>query len=616
MHKESRKDDEFTIEEPHDSDVAEDLDQQDTEETSIEEHDDPEDDSTNIGELNDTDEPLPEDHQSDKVQDSESSAGHSSVSTTNKTNNPVHFKDKVKMLAKKWWNNKKYRYGTFAGMAVLLVILATIPASRYFMMNSIGTRAKASVVVYDEESNNPLKNVNVTIGTQTVVTDAEGRASLDKLKLGRHQYRIQKRAYAERDTKITIGWGSNPLGNINIKPIGAQYSFVIKDWLSGKAVGKAEASAGDFDAIADESGKLTLVVDASSDENLEVTIKAPGYRDEKRKAVQSDSASVAIAMVSDRKQPFITKRSGKYDLYKIDVDGKNEKLVLAGTGIEKDDIGIFSHPTQEIAALISTRDNVRNRDGYLLATLTLVDLKDNSTETIAQSEQFQVLGWSGDSMVYVQIASGASAGNPKRQRLIAYDYKKDENTELASSNSFNDVLLVGNSVYYTQMNNYQPSSSSVGLYRYTIDSKNRTTLLEREAWNIFRTSYDKLDVSAGDEWYQYKIGDTRAFRQSNQPANLKSRQYVDNPKSEKSIWVDERDGKGALILYDVVSGKDSLLKQQSGISNPVRWLNKNTLVYRVTTPQEIADYVINIDGGESKKIRDVTGTYSVGRWYH
>ena len=113
-----------------------------------------------------------------------------------------------------------------------------------------------------------------------------------------------------------------------------------------------------------------------------------------------------------------------------------------------------------------------------------------------------------------------------------------------------------------------------------------------------------------------QIGESTAKKESNQPSNLTSRIYSDSADGARSLWVDQRDGKGVLVLYDKDSDKEKALVSQAGLENPVRWLNNTTLVYRIHTPQETADYVLSIEGGSAKKIRDVTSTYGVDRWYH
>ena len=521
------------------------------------------------------------------------------------TDKPESFKEKLKRLYQQWWDNKKLRYATFAGFGVFVLLIGAIPPSRYFMLNAVGVRSRASIVIMDDSTDRPLKNVQVTLGKQTAKTDTSGKATFTKVRLGRQTLKVEKRAFAATTKAVTIGWGSNPLGNSQIHPVGAQYVFYASDWLSGKPVATAEASSGEFDAVADKDGKIVLTIDASDDEDLDVTVRAKDYRDESVKLDLGNKAQLDVKLVTKRKEAFISKRSGKYDLYKIDVDAKNEQLVLAGTGNENENLSLVSHPTDEEVALVSTRDNTRNKDGYLLSTLTVIDLDDNSTDSVTQSEDIRVLGWSGDRLVFVQVVAGTSAGNPKRQRLVSYDYKTDEKLELASSNNFNDLTLIGNTVYYAPGNLYNTGVAN-HFYSQRVDGANKTSLLEGEIWNVFRTSYDELTLSGNDTWYSYSIGDTKATRRSGAPTNLQDRTYTNSPDGKNSLWVDERDGKNTLLLHNIQDDSDKTLKAQAGLMSPIRWLNNTTLIYRIQTPGESADYVMSINGGEAQKIRDVT----------
>jgi len=526
------------------------------------------------------------------------------------------FNEKIKRFFKAWWENRYARWGTIIGLVLTIIILAIVPNSRYFFLNMFGVRGSVSLSVLDDSTQLPLKNIQVKIANQTGQTDSEGNLKLNRLKLGKTQLSIEKRAFATKTIPITIGWGSNPMGNITIKAIGAQYIFTVSDFLSKKAIDKAEATSGEANAIADKNGKITLTIDTAEigDDDLSVTIKATNYRDEKLKLDTNAKTEQKVDMVPLRKQVFISNRSGKYDVYKIDVDGKNEELVLAGTGNERSDMTLVPHPSDETVALVSTRDNLRNKDGYLLSTLSLINLGDNSAKSVAQSERIQIIGWIGDRILYVQIAAGASASNPKRSRLMSYDYKTSDKQEIASANYFNDVILVAGNVYYASSTSYQ--NETVGLVRSSADGKTKKTIINQEVWNIFRVSYEKLVLLIAQSGYDYKIGDDAPTKLAQLPANPRSRVYVDNVGSKHSLWVDQRDGKGVLLDYDVTNKTEKTLKTTSGLNTPIRWVSANTLVYRVHTNQETADYVLNIDGGEARKIRDVYNSSGIDQWYY
>lgn len=529
---------------------------------------------------------------------------------------PVGFFGKAKQFAKDWFSDPTKRRATIGVALVLLVAAAVFPNSRYFVLNTVGIRSSASLKVIDEGTQQPLKNVTVNIQGQTAVTNEEGTATLSKLKLGKTEVTVERAAFAPTTKPYTLGWGSNPLGDFSLTPVGLQYKFNAKDFLSGQPIQKAEAISGPFSAFANEQGEIVLTVDTKEDQDVQISIRAEGYREENLTAKANDKEAKEVKMVPARKHVFVSKRSGKFDVYKIDADGKNEELLLSGSGTEREDMVLAGHPDRDIAALISSRENMRNEDGYLLSTLYLIDTNTGEKTSLGRSERFQIIGWIGDRLVYAKIIAGASGDNPKRQRLMSYDFVNDNSTEIAATNSFNDVLVAKDKIYYAPSGAYQ-KGINVGLFVVDADGGNKKVLVENETWNLFRTGYDELTIAVGKAWYKYQIDSTEAPSALNgAPADPKSRVYVDNGDGSQSLWVDTRDGKGVLLAYDTTSKEDKNLAAQSGLSNPTRWLNNSTIVFRVNNDQETADYVVSLSGGEPKKLTDVTNTAGVDKWYY
>ncbi len=521
---------------------------------------------------------------------------------------------KCKHALKTWWNNPKARWGTIAGVAAALLIIGIVPPSRYFVLNTVGVRSGASVLVLDTSTRQPLKNVQVSLANQTAKTDSDGMARLSDVKLGATELKIERYAFAPHGRRVTVGWGSNPLGDVQLTPTGAQYTFKVTDFLSGKPVAKAEATSGEAEAIANDEGEIVLTLEGSDAETIPVVITASTYRDEIVGLNPADKATRDVQMVPARKHAFVSKRSGKFDVYAVDVDGRNERLLLAGSGFERDDIVVAPQPEGDLVAVVSTRDNLRNREGYLLSGLGIVNSQTGEMVNVAQSEKIQLVNWQGDRLVYVQIAAGASASDPKRQRLMSYNYETGQAQELAASNYFNDVLSAKGAIYYAPSDAHQAAQPA--LYKVNPDGSGYQTLLNRSVWNIFRTDYNNLSLSVGQDWYAYRLGEPQAGRVSGPPADLKNRLYRDNRDGQHSLWVDNRDGKGVLLEYNVTAGSDAILRSQSGLSNPVSWLNDRYVVYRIHTDQETADYVLNLNGGEPRKIGDVTNSRGIDQWYY
>jgi len=512
------------------------------------------------------------------------------------------------------WANPASRAGIIVGAGLLLLLVSILPATRYAILNTFGVRASSSVKVIDKNTRQPLKNVTVSLRDKTVLTDQDGVARFSALKLGKTEQTVTKRGFAELKRTQTLGWGSNPLGETELTATGSQFVFKLTDFLSAKPIAKAEATSGEFSAFSDDKGEINLVVD-SDDESVEVVITAVGYRSETVTFSANDQAEKALSLVPDLPQVFVSRRSGKYDVYKIDADGKNETKLLAATGKERDDMVLAAHPTQNYAALVSTRDNKRNKDSFLLSGLFVINVADGSNKKVTESERVQLVDWLGDYLIYVQVTEGTSAANPKRSRLMSYNAHTDTARELAAANYFNDVYAAGGIVYYAP-SSYAVTASSAKLYKVNADGTSSQKIFDQEVWSILRADYDTLQLSVGQDWYELKLGATSTTK-GTPPANpYDDQSFEDDAKRTRSLWVDERDGKGVLLVRSSSDGKDTTLQTLGGLVEPLRWLNNQTVVYRIVTNSETADYVISTEGGEAKKVTNVTNTGSAESFYY
>jgi hypothetical protein len=513
---------------------------------------------------------------------------------------------------KSFLKSKKFFLIIFWLLLIAAAAAMIVPTSRYYILNAFGVRASTSMRVVDAKTTQPLKDVEVLIDGQSAKTDRDGEATLHEIKLGKHTLSIKKPAFAEISRQQTIGWGSNPLGNTELKPVGAQYRFVLTDFLSDKPLPRAVVASGEASASANKEGEAVLVVEETDQEAIEVSITADNYRQETVKVSPDKQQLREIAMVPSRKHAFVSQRSGTYDLYKVDVDGENEELVLAGTGTEsEDDLILVNHPTEEVAAFVSIRGEARSSEGDMLSTLQVIDLGSDKSTKVVSSARVQIVDWVGDRLIYVKEQSDKKLEDPARHKLMSYDRSTGEDTTLASANYFNDVSVAKGVVYYSPAG----SAKNVGLYTINVDSSGKSRITKEEAWNIFRTSYDNLKVSLGQRWYDYNLDNGSFNRADGPPSTLKSRVYYDSPDRTKSLWSEDRDGKGTLIVYDHDARADEIILSQGGLKNPLRWLDDRHVVFRLSSTQETADYALSLDGGESKKITDVTNVTGIDRWY-
>lgn len=524
-------------------------------------------------------------------------------------------KGKLRRLLAACRRHKKACWTAILIIVMILVGLAIYPTTRYIALNTVGVRSSAMVTVIDNGSRQPLKNVNVQLHNAQGVTDDNGTVTLYNVRLGETNLVVSRRAFAPLEKTVTVGWGSNPLGEIILEPKGLQYTFIAKDFLSGKPIEKVEAISGDASAFSDKDGKIILTLDTTSDEPVEITLKADGYRTEKLTETSEGTVDKPLNMVPATEQAFISKRSGKYDLYKVYADGQGETLVLPGTGFERDDITLVPQPTGENVALVSTRDNQRGADGTLLSTLNIVTLADGKLKKLDTADRIQVVGWIDNTIIYIVVSETPSSGT-KKQRLVSYNLNNNQKLDITSATYFNDVLVAGDKVYYAAATEADAAPGTTGFFMTDASGVNTKKLLDKEVWSVVRSNYDTITFSSGKDWFEYKLGSPQPSSINGAPADQKTRVYTNNPSNTQSLWVDERDGKGVLLSYDLVTKADKILVGQSGLSYPVRWLNDTTAVYRINNDSETADYVISVNGGNPKKIVNVTNTAGIDKWYY
>jgi hypothetical protein len=506
-------------------------------------------------------------------------------------------------LLARWWHSRVARGLTFLLLFAGIIALCGVPKTRYYMLNEAGVRSSASVIVLDNTTQLPLKGVRFIIGGQEAVTDTTGRAQLHNLRLGPQTLHIEQIGFAPIKHQITIGWGTNPLGNISLSAVGVQYTIEVRDYLSDKPIVGAEAVSGETSALSDKDGKITLTLPSAADAKDPITLSKGGYRSEQLTLNADPSVPVKTTLVLARKTVFVTKQSGKYDVYKADIDGKNRQLLLPGTGSENANVSLVVSPDASRAALVSTRNNKRDGEGFLLSSLVLIQVETGETLSIAESPQIQLIDWVGSRLVFEQVASDSSAKN--RYTVTSYNYTDSTRLQLASANKLSAVLSAGGALYYAVAPNPEDATVQAGLYKIGIDGNGKQAAFKDEVSTVLRTNYATLNLQTPDgKWYSYAIA-TNTISPIEVPGSLVSRLYADNADRSKSLWINQE----ALTSFDTATSKDTVVQSQTGVAYPLQWLSPSVVQYRLSVSGEIANYVVSLDGGAPHKITDVAGSY-------
>jgi len=208
--------------------------------------------------------------------------------------------------------------------------------------------------------------------------------------------------------------------------------------------------------------------------------------------------------------------------------------------------------------------------------------------------------------------ASASAANPARNRLVAYNYQANARTQLAAANQFNTVVSADGYLYYSASSN--DPTASLGLYRVKPDASGRERLSDQEVWTGLRTTINTLSLQTPAGWSNFDLS-TKKLQPGSAPGSFVSFYFAPDTKGAQNVWADTRDGKGVLLLKKNDSDQATTLVTQPGLTAPLRWVADRAIIYRVVTSSESADYVVSTDGGTPRKISNVTATYSYVQAY-
>ncbi len=114
--------------------------------------------------------------------------------------------------------------------------------------------------------------------------------------------------------------------------------------------------------------------------------------------------------------------------------------------------------------------------------------------------------------------------------------------------------------------------------------------------------------------FAYQAQDRRWHEVTTGTGQVKS---IDTPSQEGTLYIATESSKKERVFINFVDGRRILMLQgatekelatQAGMTGPIRFLNSTTVVYRVVTPTETADYAVSTLGGKPQKVTDVTAS--------
>lgn len=490
--------------------------------------------------------------------------------------------------------------------AAIAAVCFFVPSVRTVILDQLGVRGNILLTTTDGANNMPLERARVELDGKVIETDSDGKAKLTGLGLGSQTLRVSKAGFAPIEKPIEVGVRTTDLGEFVMKPVGAQLTYELTDYLSGKPIKGAVVSAGSSIARSNAAGAAVLTVPTDISSDAQIRVEGDGYRPETTPFSQSKRLNNQ-RLVSAQKHIYIAKNNGRFVVYKIDVDGANKEVLVDATGDETADSSLMFDPAGKKVAYVSTREGQRNNAGKALQTLVLVDTASGGLETIDKAQQITPIGWKDSTVVYLLRDDTVAASDSKdMQRLQAYDYGANKRLQLGGAGSIGTAILYGNMAYYLQADSNTTSKKT--LQQVNINGGDKRVISEQEVAATARNDYKSFIMKTPDRWIGYTFGDTDIHEFTGSP-QATCGQYLPSPDGRQTAWVNLRAGDvDALMVRETAGNGEKNLIAQKNIQAVTRWLTNRVLMYRVDSDEETADYALSLDGGKPVKVADVAIT--------
>ncbi len=511
----------------------------------------------------------------------------------------VPFKQKLKAFL----STKKGRVITIVSAVVLVIAaLLIIPATRYGILG-VFIHKDVSLTVLDSVSKKPVSGATVTVGMYSATSDADGVAKVEGVPVGNYKLEVQKKYYEASSQDYNVPVLSVPKDvQPTIKATGRTVTIMVTNKVTGGNVSGATVTVSGSSVTTDSKGaaEIILPVQQSAQKG---TVKAKNYNDADfdLTVTNNDGQKQKVSVAPSGKIYFLSKRTGKIDVMKSDLDGENPEVVVAGTGKESDTETVLLSTTDwKYLALHASRDSDKAR-------LYLIDTASGKLSTMDDNDvSFQLVGWSAHQFVY-QSTRSQNLWVDQRQALKSFNAESGKPTTLdetdGSGTNFSDyasqnianVYLVGSTAVYTKSwdvaqlaanGDKQSSIMSVdvsgsgkkSLKDFPITEVSYFDARLYEPGEIYYRAAPR-DSNKAATFYEYEGGKIAATADTNDSKFYSEfyATYLVSPSTQKTFWYEPRDGKNVAFVGDA-SGNNG---KEIGTSDyiPYGWYSDDYILF-------------------------------------
>ncbi|HVI69346.1 MAG TPA: hypothetical protein VM581_02710, partial [Magnetospirillaceae bacterium] len=414
---------------------------------------------------------------------------------------------------------------------------------------------------------------------------------------------------------------------LNMEATGRQVPIKTINKLTGAPLGGVEISAGDSAVTTAEDGSATLVLPADQTA-INATLKHDGFNTvagDVTVTEQTDDKNT-FSLTATGKVYFLSKRTGKIDVMKSDLDGANASTVVTATGYEDESQTVLlASRDWKYLALQSKRDAKSTK-------LYLVNAADDKLSVIDEGDgvSFSPVGWSNEYFVYRVTRTNVQSWQPKQQSLKTFNATTGKITTLDDTDgtgtgafnwateTFTGIYIINDQIVYAKYwNNYYDTPMLISgkkdvIYHIKANGEDRQGVKEFDSTSSsyleaapYRPDeiYFKLSGTP-NKYFEYHDGTVAETTEVND-TNFYNQAYITylvSPSGKNTFWYEARDGKNVLFVGDAegANGKEVM---SSNSFKPYGWYTDDYLLL-AKNGSELFVLARNAQGAEPVKITD------------
>jgi len=509
-------------------------------------------------------------------------------------------------------------------IVILCTVLFAIPATRYGILGAV-IKKDVKVNVTDSATKKPVSGAEVRVGDVSAKTDASGVASLKSVPVGSYTLKVEKKYYKAAETAYTVPViFQQKEANLEVAATGRPVIVTLVDTITQAPLVGATLSVKDTSAISDDKGAALIVLPADK-ESLKGKVVSAGYNDTEIDVRVTEQKDVnKFSVTPSGGVYYLSKQTGKINVMRSHLDGKNAEVVVEGTGNENDrETVLLAARDWKYMALSAKRDAAKEDRLYLVNAST------GKLSVIDEGDvDFKLIGWSGHQFIYQVSRPNKNAWDDKKEALKSYNAETGKLTTLdetgAQGANYNDYqseyfsnpyILEGKLVYAKVWNigDYAPKDKKSAIVVVSLAnaqkqrikefSMNQYMLLEGKLYEP-QEVYFRVAIDGGKpEYFEYEGGSIKTVSNTDEKFyNTFYPTYLISPDGKRTFWYEPRDGKNALFVGDNNGANSKQLAEQSEYASYGWYTDKYILLSKGGSELFIAPADRTLEGQEPVKI--------------